>query len=104
MDELFKVDIFFTVTTIAVVVLSLVALFALIFLIVILNEMRRLMRRIRQEGESVMDDVKLIRRSIEHQGWRAKEAVDGLGHVAMRLVRWFVLSSGSDTDDQKKKK
>lgn len=100
MDQLLKVDIFFTVTTIAVVVLSLVALFALIFLILILNELRQLMRRIREEGESVMDDVRLIRETIERQGWRAKEAVDGLGGVALRVARWlFVASSGSSDED-----
>ncbi|MEX0672661.1 MAG: hypothetical protein WDZ82_02155 [Candidatus Paceibacterota bacterium] len=105
MEELLKVDIFFTVTTIAVIALALVALLALIFLVLVLNELRLLMRRVREEGESVMDDVRLIRESIERQGWRAKEAVDGLGSIALRLTKWFVMSSvGSDKDDTKKSK
>ncbi|MEX0930412.1 MAG: hypothetical protein WDZ79_01895 [Candidatus Paceibacterota bacterium] len=108
MDELLRVDIFFTVTTIAVVVLALVALLALIFLVLVLNELRQLMRRIREEGESVMDDVRMIRETIERQGWRAKEAVDGLGSVGLRLAKWFVVSSAGwgaqDTNTRSKKK
>ena len=57
MDTLMKANIFFFVTTIAVVAFTLVGLVALYYLVGILKDIRRATRKLEGEMEAVAHDV-----------------------------------------------
>lgn len=62
-----KADIFFFVTTVAIVVLSVVALIALIYLIIILRNLKDFSRRAKEEGMAVLDDVTSVRHFVKEK-------------------------------------
>ncbi len=102
METLLKADMFFAITSVAVILIALAAILALIYVILILNELRRLMREIRQEGESLISDISRVRQAIEKQGWRTKEAIDSLGAGAWSLLKFFfrTRTGGRDRDQE----
>jgi len=57
MQGLLKSDIFFVVTTFAVVFVSVGLVVALFYIIRILKDMKTLSRKARSEGEKILDDV-----------------------------------------------
>ncbi len=59
--ELLKSDIFFVVTSISVVAVTLLLCVALIHLIGILRDARKLSSKARLEGEAIIEDVGAIR-------------------------------------------
>lgn len=62
MTGLLKSDIFFVVTTFAVVFVSVALVVALIYVIRILKDMKVLSRKVKDEGEKVLEDVAEFRR------------------------------------------
>lgn len=58
-------DLFFFVTTAAVVVVSLVLVLLLVYIWRIVADIKRLTKRIRQEGDAIMDDVDDVRKSVK---------------------------------------
>lgn len=59
--ELLKSDIFFVVTSISVVAVTLLICVALVHLIGILRDARKLSSKARLEGEAILEDVGAIR-------------------------------------------
>jgi len=96
METLLKADVFFVVTTVAVVAVAVVFIIALIYLIFILREIKGLMRRIRQEGDEIMDDVKSIREGVERSGAKVQDLIAWVGRIVMRLF----LGPREPRDDQ----
>lgn len=97
METLLKADIFFVVTTVSVVAITLVLIIALVYLIFVLRELRGLMRRIRQEGEEIMDDVKSIREGVEQSGAKVYDTISWFGRLATRV---FLGRSRRHDDDE----
>jgi hypothetical protein len=67
MQTLIHADVFFFITTIAVVVLAAAFLVASIYLIVILRDIRELSRIIRKEGEEIAEDVNRLRQEMRQE-------------------------------------
>ena len=61
MDTLAKADIFFFVTTIAVVIIGILLAIVLTYSIFILKDMKALSKRAKEEGERIMDDIESLR-------------------------------------------
>jgi hypothetical protein len=68
MTGLLKSDIFFVVTTFAVVFVSVALVVVLIYIIRILKDMKILSRKVKDEGEKVLDDVAEFRRDAKVRG------------------------------------
>ncbi len=64
MTEIAKADIFFVVTTIAVVAIAVGVVVALVYVIRILRDANAVSKRARKEGEAIIDDVSVVRGSI----------------------------------------
>ena len=60
-----KSDVFFFITSTAVVVLSLVLLVALYYLIKILRDVKDISHTVKRESELILSDVDAVRRSIK---------------------------------------
>lgn len=67
MTQLLKSDIFFVVTTIAVVAVATTIIIALIYLIGVLRDARKLSSRAREEGEAIIHDVGEIREAAKKE-------------------------------------
>jgi len=78
MTEVMKSDVFFFVTTLAVIVLSLAILVALIYLIFILKDAKRLSSRARVEGEALFDDIEGVRNTVKNGGRKIVDIITAL--------------------------
>lgn len=67
MTQLLKSDIFFVVTTIAVVAVAIAIIIALIYLIGVLRDARKLSSKAREEGEAIIHDVGEIREAAKKE-------------------------------------
>lgn len=67
MEDVLKADIFFFVTTIAVVVLSVLMAFALYYLVQILRRVRDIAELARTEADQLKDDFEDLREDV-HEG------------------------------------
>lgn len=85
METLLKADIFFVVTTIAVVLIAIAAIVALVYLIFVLRHLAQLMRRIRREGEEIVDDVRAVREGVESGGAKIQELLLWVGKLVTQI-------------------
>ena len=65
MDSLLKSDIFFVVTTFVVLGLGVLIAVALVYLVRILSDVKKLSKKVRQEGESIVEDIEGLRENIK---------------------------------------
>lgn len=63
-----KSDIFFFITTVCVVVLSLGGLFLLLYVLRIAHDVQKIVGRVRTEGEEIMSDLKEARLLVKERG------------------------------------
>jgi Na+-transporting NADH:ubiquinone oxidoreductase subunit NqrC len=67
MQTLIHADIFFFVTTIAVILVAFVAVIILIYIVIILKDIRELSRTIKKEGEEIIQDVHIFREEVKEE-------------------------------------
>jgi uncharacterized protein YoxC len=70
MDTLIHADIFFFISTIALVFISLALIIALMYLIKILRNVSEVSEKVKEESMEIIDDVKHLRHDIKHEGFR----------------------------------
>lgn len=75
MDSIVKADIFFFVTTIAVVVVSIILCVALIYTIRILRDVKSLSTKAKDEGERILEDVRAFREGVGDTGFRMTKTI-----------------------------
>jgi hypothetical protein len=73
MEQFVKADIFFFITTLAVVVTSIVLTIAFVFIIQILRDVRYITKRIRKETDGLLEDVHDARNFVKKE---VKQALD----------------------------
>jgi len=81
MQGLLKSDIFFVVTTFAVVFVSVGLVVALFYIIRILKDMKTLSRKARSEGEKILDDVAEFRENTKARGEHLAKIFSFLGFI-----------------------
>ena len=64
--SILKSDVFFVVTTIAVIIISIGLAFALFYIVRILKDLNALSQKAKVEGEKILDDVKAFREASEN--------------------------------------
>ncbi|MEO8637313.1 MAG: hypothetical protein ABI430_00225 [Candidatus Taylorbacteria bacterium] len=79
MDSLIHADIFFFITTIAVILLTLGLIVALVYAIRILKSVDHISTKVKEESDRVIEDLGELRSNVKDNGWK-------LGHI-MRFFR-----------------
>jgi hypothetical protein len=79
MDEFLKMDIFFVVTTVAVVVVSVLLAFVLIRVLRILKNIEDISLMVEAEGEKLREDIAHVRAKVKEEGVRVTHLFDFLG-------------------------
>ena len=70
MEDLAKADVFFFVTAIAIVAVTVVALVIGMYIVRILSDTKYITRNVRKESDEILADVGAVRRLAERQGKR----------------------------------
>ena len=86
-ESLLHADIFFLITTIALVIVSTGVIIALVYVIHILKAVKDITDRIREEGVEIIADLKALRKNLRDEGFKWK-------HV-FSLARNFFVRKGS---------
>ncbi len=68
MDTLIHADIFFFVTTVALIVVSAFIVVALIYVILILRDVSKVSKKVQEESSEIIDDLKTLRTSVKQEG------------------------------------
>lgn len=98
METIAQADIFFFVTTIAVVVVGLFALVALYYLITFLRDAHEIMHIIRSEASEIIDDIEQFRKNIEGKATRINKIL-GIFTTAQFLRKFLKRGSHDDEED-----
>jgi len=80
MNTLIKADIFFFITTIAIVLLTVVAIVVAIYVVRILRDIKNLSEKVKIEGGEIIDDVASARENI-------KKESSGIWLIIKRFLR-----------------
>ena len=70
-SSLIHADIFFYITSVAVVILTILLIILFYYLVKIARHLECTARRLKEEGDRIIDDVSMVRESIEEQGGKA---------------------------------
>jgi precorrin isomerase len=79
MDPFLKMDVFFAVTTLAVVIVSALACLALLRLLSILKKVDELSSRAQEEGERILADIGEVRAGVRREALKAGQVLGLLG-------------------------
>lgn len=63
-----KSDIFFLITTIAVIIISIGLAVALFYIIRVFKDLSILSKKTKEEGEKILEDVRIMREATENKG------------------------------------
>jgi len=99
MESLVQADIFFFVTTIAVVVVGIGALIALVYLILLLRDIHEFFQIVRKEAAVIIDDIEQFRENIEGKASKISKLL-GVLTSARAIQKLFKLTSGNDKNTE----
>ncbi|MGC9599081.1 MAG: hypothetical protein ABSE18_01725 [Minisyncoccia bacterium] len=84
MDTLIHADIFFFVTTIAVVIVGAVLAVALICLVKILSDIKKITKQVHEETTLFREDLHDLRTQVRHDGFRLQHFIDFVTRLVHR--------------------
>lgn len=87
MDAFLKMDIFFCVTTIVVVVLGVLSCIALYFLIRLFRTLDRIANQVNEETEEIRADLHEMRAKTRREGLRLQHLLTFFGKTAKRAKK-----------------
>lgn len=96
MESFLKADIFFFITTIALITVSLALIVVLIYLAKILSHFLYLSRKIREEGDEMIKDIHSLRTAMKDEG-------RGLAMFWEKFISFFNHKKSSRKSKTKKK-
>ena len=103
-QSLIHADIFFYITSIAVIILTALLIILFYYLVKIARHLEHTSKRLREESDHIMDDVSIIRESIEEQGGRAMSALRFIFGSLLHSKSSSHGSSGANKKDKKSTK
>lgn len=87
MESFLKADVFFFVTTLAVIVVAGFAAAGLAYLVATLRDLRQVARIIKQETGHITEDVHALRDKVKREGMRLTHLLDFGGSIASRAAK-----------------
>lgn len=87
MDTLVHADIFFFITTIAVVLITIFLAVALVYVLKILIDVKYIVGRFREESDLLVKDLRDLRAHVRAEGFQLKWVTNFLAAIYRRIVR-----------------
>lgn len=75
MDTLIKADIFFVVSAVSIVLLTVLVVVALFYVIHILRNIGRISDDVKEESEEIIDDIHTLRENMKEGGGKIKNVI-----------------------------
>ena len=72
MDPFYKQDIFFFVTTVAVVLITIISAVVLVYVAVILKDIKYIVRKAKTESDLIGEDLHKLRENVKDEGAKIK--------------------------------
>lgn len=73
MNSLLKSDVFFFITSIAVVVIAILLTILIVYLIKVSRDIKYISQRAKTEADNIIDDVSKLRTNLKEQGGKIKD-------------------------------
>ena len=70
MSEVLKANIFFLITALAVICITIILAVVLIYLVRILKDLKVISRKLKEQTELLSEDVNVLRKKIKEKEWR----------------------------------
>ena len=87
MNSLLQANIFFFITSVSVVLLTLGLLVIVYYLVGIVRDLRAIVAKVRKAGEGIEQDFEALRMNVREEGTKGKVIVDlVLGFVTQKLT------------------
>jgi hypothetical protein len=84
MDTLIHADVFFFVTTIAVVIVATVLTIVLLYLVKILRNVKRITEQVHEETVLFREDLHDLRGQVRREGFKLKQLMEFLNRLKKR--------------------
>lgn len=86
MEDFLKMDVFFIVATIAVLIVAVLTSIALVYLIRILRTVSHISEEVQGEAVALREDIDGLRQKARSEGLRLKHIFDIFGKAGKRLL------------------
>ncbi|MES2213606.1 MAG: hypothetical protein V4473_02080 [Patescibacteria group bacterium] len=87
MSSILTSDVFFFVTTIAVVMIAVGVIVALVYIVRILRDVKTLSNKVKDEGQKILSDMNGYREDIKRQGFGLRDMLTWLGIINKPKIR-----------------
>ena len=87
MDDFLKMDIFFGVTTVAVVVITVLLSVVLIRVLRLIRVLEQVTLIVHEEGEQIRDDIREVRARVKEEGLKVGQLLGFLSSFAKKPAR-----------------
>ncbi len=87
MESLIKSDIFFFITTICIVLVTILFVVILIYLIRVLKDIDFLSKKIKKEGEEIIDDAHNVRMDLKTHAKKASDLISKFSFLNKKTKR-----------------
>lgn len=87
MQDFFKMDVFFVVTTVLVILVGALVLTVLFYVVRILKSVDHIMENVSEESNDIRGDIHLLRLKIKEEGWKIKHMSDFVSSFLSRNIR-----------------
>jgi len=87
METLFKADIFFFITSIAIVVIGMFLIVFFIYIIRILRDVKTIVHRAKRESELIAEDIAEFRTTLRQEGTKLKHIMNFLKKIGGRTSK-----------------
>lgn len=75
MENIIQADIFFFISSVAVIVFTICSIIVMIYVTRILRDMKRISKMMSQESDKIISDIDSLRETIEEEGAKVKTIV-----------------------------
>ncbi len=104
MDSIARSDIFFTVTTIAIVVVGALLAGVLLYALRMMHDARTITKSLRDETKKIMGDVETIRKAVTSDAKMVREVAGSVVKDAASAVRSKFIKNDKNTNNGEKEK
>ncbi len=87
MDSILKSDLFFFITSVAVVLVSAVVVVVLIYIVRIMRDIRDIASTLKHQTESLSQDIDELRSKVKEEGWPWSKLTGFLGKFVKKKSR-----------------
>ena len=80
MNNILKSDIFFFITSVAVIIIAILLVILIVYLIKVSKDIKYISQKAKAEADNIIQDVSTLRTNIKEQGGKVKDLANIFSH------------------------